>query len=579
MTLLENNGDSEDTLLAASKKTPDKQTDEKYLSTKIPSESSGHSSSTSSLSSSSFAGLQQLGSLLQSQSSRDFAALLKNHSSFSGLSPQELSVLQSYLSAGGPISDSLLVNLMSQNNLNHPTKDNGEPVNKKSRKLDSSNKHSSLNSKMRNDFSGASYNTNLSKSLQNKSGFSLLPVNSTSNSSNNRTNIRSHNDLSKSPQDAKSSSALRLASLPGVSLTAVTTRTETASATTMSSGGLMPPPSASSVTLSPVPRSSSSSSTSSISAADSGDSKSSPSWRHSLDNNISLTQSNDSRPLLINPVTGQFESGGANENSANDIDSPSRERMDDGEDLDEIESSKAKLGSQSPGTGNSTSEPSLKFKLKVSSTAVNNSSNKSASPKMDTKSQSSSGEPEPKIPKLKIRLNKDKKSKVNNSVLSPDHEDNDVDNNSTSPQQNDLKPKIKIKPLSDAAGMQADGSVITSPYFPTLSNNIVNHTNLEDRKKKRKDKDRLAVWTESLAKHGQRSEDQGKDEKNKEQKSWPEVLEARLYGGGGGSNNTNSSNNSNNSSPGTSDHDGSLSFSGYDMVLAKQTEGNIPNSS
>ena len=65
---------------------------------------------------------------------------------------------------------------------------------------------------------------------------------------------------------------------------------------------------------------------------------------------------------------------------------------------------------------------------------------------------------------------------------------------------------------------------ITGNHFPNLANSIVNHTSLEDRKKKKdKVKDRLAVWTESLAKHGQREESKEKEGPSKETKSWPEV--------------------------------------------------------
>ena len=87
------------------------------------------------------------------------------------------------------------------------------------------------------------------------------------------------------------------------------------------------------------------------------------------------------------------------------------------------------------------------------------------------------------------------------------------------------------------------------------------------KKKEGKNKDRQAVWIESLAKHGQRAEDGDTKDKAKETKSWPEVLEARLYGSGG-------SQNSNSSSPTGSDHGeaGSLSFSKYDSVLENQTE-------
>ena len=105
---------------------------------------------------------------------------------------------------------------------------------------------------------------------------------------------------------------------------------------------------------------------------------------------------------------------------------------------------------------------------------------------------------------------------------------------------------------------------ITSPHFPNLANSIVNHTNMDDRKKK-KVKDRLAVWTESLAKHGQREESKEKDEKVKEtKKSWPEVLEARL-----GLNNSSSSSGG---GGGGGSGSGGMSFSKSEPVLENQTE-------
>merc|ERR1719481_1743315 len=110
---------------------------------------------------------------------------------------------------------------------------------------------------------------------------------------------------------------------------------------------------------------------------------------------------------------------------------------------------------------------------------------------------------------------------------------------SLSPIQNDLKTKIKIKPLGSKSPLedQKESPLNNkSPYFPNLANNIANHASVEDRKivkkvtKKDKVKDRLAIWTESLAKHGQREEGKEKDDKVKETKTWPEVLESRLFG-------------------------------------------------
>ena len=565
-----------------------------------------------------------LGSLLSQSPSKDnLAALLKNHSSLSFLSPAEQSVLQSYMSTmstsgGSGSSEALLSSLMSASKSGssslHLSKDNGEPVNKKPRKLDSDSmsKHS-ISPKSKLDTSGGG---GVSGAINSKfpytktggatSGFSLLPVNNCSGGSS-AASLRGGSSSEAASIKSTSPSALRIASLPGVSLTAVPSSGSQPRNNTQAAGpGLMPPPPpTSAVTLSPVPRSSSSVSSVSVSSVSSSSSSSSstetgdksvssvPSSKLSLvqsDNNISLSQSLDTRPLLINPVTGQFEAGlsdmaseSENDNSKNDQSSDSDIMEEDGDNEESLlRHQRTKSGSQSP--ANSTSEPSLKFKLKVSSTPVNNSSKNLLAPKNDVMLKTGSNSKpldaaEPKVPKLKIRLGKDKNAvKLNHEV--ENHDSNDLDDNfslvdkslsSTSPQTNDLKTKIKIKPLTGSPGSNSDDSSvhssITSPYFPTLANNIVNHTNIEDRKKKKdKVKDRLAVWTESLAKHGQRAEDGVKEEKVKETKSWPEVLEARLYGGPGHANNSNSS------SPTGSDHGGSLSFSKYDSVLENQTE-------
>ena len=561
---------------------------------------------------------------LGSPSKDNLAALLKNHSSLSFLSPAEQSVLQSYMSTmstsgGSGSSEALLSSLMSASKSGssslHLSKDNGEPVNKKPRKLDSDSmsKHS-ISPKSKLDTSGGG---GVSGAINSKfpytktggatSGFSLLPVNNCSGSGSSAASLRGGSSSEAASIKSTSPSALRIASLPGVSLTAVPSSGSQPRNNTQAAGpGLMPPPPpTSAVTLSPVPRSSSSVSSVSVSSVSSSSSSSSstetgdksvssvPSSKLSLvqsDNNISLSQSLDTRPLLINPVTGQFEAGlsdmaseSENDNSKNDQSSDSDIMEEDGDNEESLlRHQRTKSGSQSP--ANSTSEPSLKFKLKVSSTPVNNSSKNLLAPKNDVMLKTGSNSKpldaaEPKVPKLKIRLGKDKNAvKLNHEV--ENHDSNDLDDNfslvdkshsSTSPQTNDLKTKIKIKPLTGSPGSNSDDSSvhssITSPYFPTLANNIVNHTNIEDRKKKKdKVKDRLAVWTESLAKHGQRAEDGVKEEKVKETKSWPEVLEARLYGGPGHANNSNSS------SPTGSDHGGSLSFSKYDSVLENQTE-------
>ena len=569
-----------------------------------------------------------LGSLIAGASSRDLAALFnKNHSSLSYLSPAEQqSVLQSYMStmsAGGAVSgatEALMSSLMSSKSGSsslHLSKDNGEPVNKKPRKHDSESgvispaKHSPKSKMDHNSsVSGASSSTfPYSKSGQ----VSLLPVNNCTTGSSSLklgSGLGSH----QSADSIKSAppSALRIASLPGVSLTAVSSRSNTQSSGGSGSGsgsGLMPPPPpTSAVTLSPVPRSSSSSSSvSSVSSSSSSSScagiepgdksvSSASVSKVQSDNNISLSQSLDKRPLLINPVTGQFEAGlsesGGNDKRKNDQSSDS-DIIEEDMDENVLRHQRTKSGSQSP--ANSTSEHPLKFKLKVSSTPVNNSSKNLLAPKNDVMlksgscSSKSSLEPtEPKVPKLKIRLGKDKNAvKLKNNDVENHENSNDLDDNfsmldkshssNNSPQSNDLKTKIKIKPLTGSPGSTSDPDTahnsITGPYFPNLANNIVNHASIEDKrvkKKEGKNKDRQAVWMESLAKHGQRAEDGDAKDKAKETKSWPEVLEARLYGSGG----SGGSHNSNSSSPTGSDHGGagSLSFSKYDSVLENQTE-------
>ena len=457
-------------------------------------------------------------------------------------------------------SEALLSSLLSKTNKNSSSsslthlssKDSlGEPVNKKPRKSEDSlsgvispSKHSSSPKSKLDSVSGAS---NSSSSLfpytagrsPSSSGFSLLPVSAGHNNrpgSSSSSSSGSHSS-SNADNNIKSSSALRLASLPGVSLTAVSGQ---------SPPSLMPPPStsSSSVTLSPVPKSDSSSRLSS-----------------NISNNSSGPGASQST-LLINPVTGQFEAGlAASENSSRE-NNGKHEHSSDSDILEDDDnqpphpkSTKLDPTSQSS-PGNSTSEPSLRFKLKVSSTPVTVNSNSSknlinSSPKNDVGpvGVSPTDSSEPKVPKLKIRLGKDKNAvKLNHEVHGEQHQDssNDLDDNfslndvkshsASSPLQNDLKTKIKIKPLTGSPNSDSDSahSNITSPYFPTLSNNIVNHTNMEERKRKKVKSDRLAVWTESLAKHGQRSDTEitGKDEKLKETKSWPEVLESRLYGPG-----------------------------------------------
>ena len=178
---------------------------------------------------------------------------------------------------------------------------------------------------------------------------------------------------------------------------------------------------------------------------------------------------------------------------------------------------------------------------------------------------------EPKVPKIKIRLGKDKNAVKLDNDVDENHDTNDLEESSTpekslSPIPNDLKTKIKIKALSGGNKSPSEEcdqlNSITAPYFPNLANNIANHTHVEERKRKKVTKDRLAVWTESLAKHGQREEGKEKDEKQKETKTWPEVLESRLFGSGG-PNNTNSI---------PTNSSSVLSFNKSESVLDKQTE-------
>ena len=159
--------------------------------------------------------------------------------------------------------------------------------------------------------------------------------------------------------------------------------------------------------------------------------------------------------------------------------------------------------------------------------------------------------------------------------MGENHDSNDLDDSmspekSLSPIQNDLKTKIKIKPLGSKSPLEdPKESPLNnkSPYFPNLANNIANHTSVEDRKKKvmKKDKvkDRLAIWTESLAKHGQREEGKEKDDKVKETKTWPEVLESRLFG---------SASLTNSNSIPTNSSSNALSFNKSESVLENQTE-------
>ena len=174
---------------------------------------------------------------------------------------------------------------------------------------------------------------------------------------------------------------------------------------------------------------------------------------------------------------------------------------------------------------------------------------------------------EPKVPKIKIRIGREQIVKVNNDVDENSHDSNDAGEESPtsekshSPIPNDVKGKVKIKPLGDKEVAPLNNLATAFP------NSIANHTNENDsagRKKKtlKKDKkDRLAVWTESLAKHGEKREEK-KEERSKEAKTWPEVLESRLYGSGGSGTTTNS----------IPSNSSGLSFNKSDVVLENQAE-------
>ena len=517
------------------------------------------------------------------------AMLMKNLPSSAAASlllPSDQSVLSSY--SGGQLAgkEQLLASLIARQGketsssssqgvsplLGHLLRDSDEPASKKPRKteLPSTSVKSSADS--------ATYSYN--------KGFSLLPVSSAPPASLRLTGSQSSSSISDPLRTSPVGSALRLASLPGVSLTAVSSRNT--SNTPVSSHRLMPPPS-SAVTLSPVPRTINSVSVTPsnppqppvqtnpaelrcIETGDKPSVKSSP-VVHSVDispSKQSLTPK--VRPLLINPVTGQFEAGSSESASESDVD-PSEQPVTNSTDPDSAHEDRDRLrtkhrsGSQSP--SNSTSEQPLIIKLKVSSIPNNSSKNLVTQQKTDAiKNIPAASKPavdEPKVPKIKIRIGREQIVKVNNDIDENNHDSNDDEESPTSekshsPIPNDLKTKVKIKPLGDKEAPMNN----LSPAFP---NSIANHTNENDiagRKKKtlKKDKkDRLAVWTESLAKHGEKREEK-KEERSKEAKTWPEVLESRLYGSGGSGTTTNS----------IPSNSSGLSFNKSDVVLDNQAE-------
>ena len=520
------------------------------------------------------------------------AMLMKNLPSSAAASlllPSDQSVLSSY--SGGQLAgkEQLLASLIARQGketsssssqgvsplLGHLLRDSDEPASKKPRKteLPSTSVKSSADS--------ATYSYN--------KGFSLLPVSSAPPASLRLTGSQSSSSMSDPLRTSPVGSALRLASLPGVSLTAVSSRNT--SNTPVSSHRLMPPPS-SAVTLSPVPRTINSVSVTPsnppqppvqtnpaelrcIETGDKPSVKSSP-VVHSVDispSKQSLTPK--VRPLLINPVTGQFEAGSSESASESDVD-PSERPVANPTDPDSAHEDRDRLrtkhrsGSQSP--SNSTSEQPLIIKLKVSSIPNNSSKNLVTQQKTDAiKNIPAASKPavdEPKVPKIKIRIGREQIVKVNNDIDENNHDSNDDEESPTSekshsPIPNDLKTKVKIKPLGDKEAPMNN----LSPAFP---NSIANHTNENDigrkssKKTLKKDKkDRLAVWTESLAKHGEKREEK-KEERSKEAKTWPEVLESRLYGSSSSGAITNSIPSNSSSS--------SLSFNKSDVVLENQAE-------
>ena len=522
------------------------------------------------------------------------AMLMKNlpSSAASLLLPSDQSVLSSY--SGGQLAgkEQLLASLIARGKessssssssgvsplLGHLLRDSDEPASKKPRKTELP----STSVKSSTDSATYSYNK----------GFSLLPVSSAPPASLRLTGSQSSSSMSDPLRTSPVGSALRLASLPGVSLTAVSSRNT--SNTPVSSHRLMPPPS-SAVTLSPVPRTINSVSVTPsnppqppvqtnpaelrcIETGDKPSVKSSP-VVHSVDispSKQSLTPK--VRPLLINPVTGQFEAGSSESASESDVE-PSERPVANTTDPDSAHEDRDRLrtkhrsGSQSP--SNSTSEQPLIIKLKVSSIPNNSSKNLVTQQKTDAMKSSQAGQPskpvaeEPKVPKIKIRIGREQIVKVNNDIDENNHDSNDGEESPTSekshsPIPNDLKTKVKIKPLGDKETTPLNN---LSPAFP---NSIANHTNENDigrkssKKTLKKDKkDRLAVWTESLAKHGEKREEK-KEERSKEAKTWPEVLESRLYG-------STSSGTITNSIP-TNSSSSSLSFNKSDVVLENQAE-------
>ena len=413
-------------------------------------------------------------------------------------------------------------------------KDSEEPAPKKARKQETirSSDNNSLGS------AGFPY-SNLGGS---GSGFTILPVSSMSSRTlPSGSQICSHDSASLSPV---SGSSVNLANLPGVSLTSVNPRSNHQfNSLSSRKGALMPPPS--SVTLSPVPRTNNVNSSNDRTTAvlsdglsETGDKKPTtitPVTLESAKLSLHSSKVGNKQTLLINPVTGQFEVGPA-EPQVESMD-PKREQgsvnlYSDPSCISEgSDKSKPKIDSPScsPGGSTTSGEHSLKLKLKV----PNNSSKGSKDGLIQSKNQSKVTESlEPKLPKLKIKLKENSVELENEQDLeSTLFNCSDPGELPQAPVQLDLKTRVRIKPLPEKVrileGGKPDGT------FPKL--NQINHISIDttpDKKKKmntkgkkgeKGEKDRLAVWTESLAKHSQR-EDSG----TKETKSWPELLENRL---------------------------------------------------
>ena len=552
-------------------------------------------------------------------------------SSFSLKSSSELTLGGSQTTKDGLLASLVASRTAGKSDLFN-VKDSDEPVAKKARKVDGINKSSDN-----------SLGYTFSKYVGSGSGFTILPVNSStltagsgssssssaggsSRSSSSTTASGSHSSSASITADPLSGSSVKLANLPGVSLTSVSRANMASSSggrSTSGGGGLMPPPS--SVTLSPVPRQTNPSlvnspnerlSESDSSLGGSGKSTGSPS-SSSSSNKLSASDSstklsllsskdtNNKQTFLINPITGQFEMGPPEPDpdaaaAAAASGDPQATKSTATVSVVGSEPSKIKVeaGQTSPG-----GEHSLKLKLKVSGPKVKESSSSSSS-SSNTSSSSSSQQPQSggKLPKLKIKLkeksveleqsspppslhnNEDSLESTKTSALPPHPPSasslDDVNSSSSSsssstkspqdestssaasanvssppPQQHleavtaasaaghvqiDLKTRVRIKPLPEKMRILENSKSPDGHHFGKLNNSQINHISVDttpdkqrskksNMKEKKGDKNRLKIWTDSLAKHTKR-EDSG----SKETKRWPEVLENRLFVQGSG---------------------------------------------